>query len=53
MNETIEKKDSEIAYLLKCDKEELENNEQVQNDLRSHIRRLQDKIFTIQRENEI
>ena len=26
LNETISKKDAEIAYLLKCDKEEIQNN---------------------------
>lgn len=29
----------------------MEDNEQIQNDLKEHIKRLQDKIFIIQREN--
>lgn len=53
LNKTIQSKDSEIAFLLKVDKDQIIENEQIQNDLKAHIRRLQDKIFIIQRENEI
>ena len=53
LNETVEKKDAEIAYLLNCDRNEINENEQTQKDLKNHIRRLQDKIFAIQRENEV
>ena len=51
LNETLRSKDAEITLLLKVDKEQIEENEQIQNDLKAHIRRLQDKIFIIQREN--
>lgn len=53
LNKTIQSKDSEIVFLLKVDKDQIIENEQIQNDLKAHIRRLQDKIFIIQRENEI
>lgn len=53
LHKTIQSKDSEIAFLLKVDKDQIIENEQIQNDLKAHIRRLQDKIFIIQRENEI
>lgn len=51
LNEVIAKKDGEIAFLLDCDKRQIEENEKTQNDLKAHIKRLQDKIFVIQREN--
>ena len=47
------KKDAEITFLLAADKRQIEENEETQNALKSHIQRLQDKIFVIQRENEI
>ena len=53
LNETVAKKDAEIAYLLRCDKDQIVENEGTQKDLKAHIRRLQDKIFVIQRENEV
>ena len=46
------KKDAEITFLLAADKRQIEENEETQNALKSHIQRLQDKIFVIQRENE-
>ena len=53
LNETVEKKDKEINYLLESDKKQIIENEETQKDLKNHIRRLQDKIFRIQREDEI
>ena len=53
LNETLQKKDKEINYLLEFDKKQIEENEQIQKDLKNHINRLQDKIFRIQREDEI
>ena len=53
LNETVAKKDAEIAFLITADKRQIEENEETQNALKSHIQRLQDKIFIIQRENEI
>jgi len=53
LNETVQKKDKEINYLLEFDKKQIEENEQIQKDLKNHINRLQDKIFRVQREDEI
>ena len=53
LNETVHKKDKEINYLLEFDKKQIEENEQIQKDLKNHINRLQDKIFKVQREDEI
>lgn len=53
LNEIIAKKDAEIAFLIEADKRQLQENEEIQNSLKAHIRRLQDKIFVIQRECEI
>ena len=53
LNETIRKKDSEIQYLIDCDRKSMAENEEIQHGLKDHIRRLQDKIFVLQRENEI
>ena len=53
LNQTVAQKDAEINFLLACDKRQIEENESIQHDLKAHIQRLQDKIFMIQRENEI
>ena len=53
LNETVAKKDAELTYLLKCDKNQIEENESTQKDLKGHVRRLQDKVFVLQRENEV
>ena len=53
LNEIVQKKDKEINYLLEFDKKQIEENEQIQKDLKNHINRLQDKIFRVQREDEI
>lgn len=53
LNETVHKKDKEINYLLEFDKKQIEENEQIQKDLKNHINRLQDKVFKVQREDEI
>ncbi len=51
LNEVISKKDAEIAFLIECDRKQIEENEAIQKDLKALIRRLEDKIFVIQREN--
>jgi regulator of replication initiation timing len=53
LSETVTKKDAEISYLIECDRKQIQENEEIQRDLKAHIRRLQDKIFVIQRESEL
>lgn len=53
LNNTLSSKDSEIEFLLKADRKFIQDNEETQNGLKAHIKRLQDQIFTIQRENEV
>ena len=53
LNEALRKKDDELSFVLAADKKFMDENEETQNGLREHIRILEDKIFTLQRENEI
>jgi len=46
-------KNSEIDALLALQKSFVEEHEQVTDELKAHIRRLQDKIFEIHRQNEL
>lgn len=47
------KKNDEINFLTECDKKQLEDHENAENNHRRLINKLEDKIFTIQRENEL
>lgn len=49
LNATLVKKNEEINFLTACDKRQLEDHENSENNLRRHIAKLEDKIFTIQR----
>ena len=53
LNATLVKKNQEINFLTACDKRQLEDHEHSENNLRNLISKLEDKIFTIQRENEL
>lgn len=53
LNETLRKKNQEINFLIECDKRQLENHESSENALRQLVAKLEDKIFIIQRENEL
>lgn len=53
LNATLTKKNQQINFLTACDKRQLEDHEQAENTLKKLISKLQDKIFTIQRENEL
>jgi len=53
LNLTLVKKNEEINFLTACDKRQLEDHENAENNLRRHIAKLEDKIFSIQRENEL
>ena len=53
LNETLTKKNEEINFLIECDKRQLEDHENAENNLRKLIQKLEDKIFTIQREDEL
>lgn len=53
LNITLTKKNEEIRFLIACDKRQLEDHENAENSLRILVGKLEDKIFTIQRENEL
>jgi type I site-specific restriction endonuclease len=53
LNETLRKKNDEINFLTTCDRRQLEDHENSENSLKLLVGRLEDKIFTIQRENEL
>ena len=53
LNATLAKKNEEINFLTACDKRQLEDHENSENNLKRHIAKLEDKIFAIQRENEL
>ncbi len=53
LNITLTKKNEEIRFLIACDKRQLEDHENAENSLRTLVGKLEDKIFTIQRENEL
>ena len=53
LNATLVKKNEEINFLTACDKLQLEDHENSENKYRLHIAKLEDKIFAIQRENEL
>lgn len=53
LNATLAKKDEEIAFLLASDKKQLEAHESSETALRNLVAKLEDKIFTIQRESEL
>jgi dynactin complex subunit len=53
LNTTLASKNNEIEFILTADKKFMEDNETIQNGLKAHIKRLQDKIFLVQRESEI
>ena len=53
LNTTLAKKNDEINFLTECDKKQLEDHENAENNHRRLIGKLEDKIFTIQRENEL
>ena len=52
LNATLAKKNEEINFLITCDKRQLEDHENSENNLRRLIVKLEDKIFNIHRENE-
>ena len=51
LNNTLTKKNEEINFLTECDKKQLEDHEHAENNYRRLIGKLEDKIFTVQREN--
>lgn len=53
LNNTLSAKNSEIQFIIAADKKFIQDNEILQDGLKAHIKRLQDKIFLIQREFEI
>lgn len=53
LNATLAKKNEEIKFLTACDRRQLEDHEHNENNLRTLVAKLEDKIFTIQRENEL
>jgi chromosome segregation ATPase len=53
LNETLRKKNDEINFLTTCDRRQLEDHENSENSLKLLVGKLEDKIFTIQRENEL
>ena len=53
LNTTLVKKNEQINFLNACDKRQLEDHENSENNLKRHIAKLEDKIFSIQRENEL
>lgn len=53
LNATLAKKDEEIAFLLTSDKKQLEAHESSETALKNLVTKLEDKIFTIQRESEL
>lgn len=53
LNATLVKKNEQINFLTTCDKRQLEDHENSENNLKRHIAKLQDKIFSIQRESEL
>lgn len=53
LNTTLSKKNDEIAFLLECDKKQLESHQSSESALKNLVAKLEDKIFTIQRENEL
>lgn len=53
LNETLRKKNDEINFLTACDRRQLEDHENSENSLKLLVAKLEDKIFTIQRENEL
>lgn len=53
LNATLAKKDEEIAFLLASDKKQLESHESSETALKNLVAKLEDKIFTIQRESEL
>lgn len=53
LNAALTKKNDEIAFLLECDKRQLETHENSETALKNLVAKLEDKIFTIQREAEL
>ncbi len=53
LNATLAKKNQEIKFLIACDKRQLEDHEHSEQNFRKLVAKLEDKIFTIQRENEL
>ena len=53
LNNTLAKKNEEINFLTACDKKQLEDHENIENNLKRLVAKLEDKIFRIQRENEL
>ena len=51
LNETLRKKNDEINFLTECDKKQLASHENSENALKNLVSKLEDKIFTIQRES--
>lgn len=53
LNETLTKKNNETNFLVTCDKKQLDDHKNSEDNLKKLIAKLEDKIFTIQRENEL
>ena len=53
LNASLAKKNEEIAFLLESDKRQLESHESSETALKNLVAKLEDKIFTIQRESEL
>lgn len=49
LNNTLTKKNEEINFLIECDKKQLEDHENAENNSRRLVGKLEDKIFTVQR----
>lgn len=53
LNSALARKNDEIAFLLESDRKQLEAHSSSESALKSLVARLEDKIFTIQREAEL
>lgn len=53
LNKALTKKSEEIDFLLECDKKQLEAHASSESALKALVAKLEDKIFTIQREAEL
>ena len=53
LNDTLKKKNDETQFLTECDKRQLEAHQRAEDAYRKLVDKLENKIFTIQRENEL
>ena len=53
LNDTLRKKNDETDFLTECDKRQLAAHQEAENAYRQLVGKLENKIFVIQRENEL